>query len=270
MKVEDAVGEKTYKRIQSLPKNDKGEVPVAVENFQTPENTMGSRWVWGEPFTPQPGVSAGVILDSLRDTTAHMFPAGDWRDVRRHLPFLHWVVHNVSRTDPNKPDGLYPPNIVEIGVRQGPSSLAMLLALRDLPCHGMLHSYDIDEYEPTIAYHVAQMVDVHHFWDLRIQDGREGAGEWTKKFGRPTPVDFLFIDGNHAAPYPWEDFCAWEGHIRRGGLVAFHDTNIEPWRDEHGAVEAIERIKADRPNWQVFTGFPWSYGIGLAHKLGEA
>jgi len=40
------------------------------------------------------------------------------------------------------------------------------------------------------------------------------------------PIDLLFIDGSHEYPDVLEDFQNYFPHVRRGGIVAFHD--IEP------------------------------------------
>jgi MMP 1-O-methyltransferase len=39
------------------------------------------------------------------------------------------------------------------------------------------------------------------------------------------PIDLLFIDANHEYECVLRDFRTWERHVKRGGVIAFHDAN---------------------------------------------
>jgi predicted O-methyltransferase YrrM len=43
-----------------------------------------------------------------------------------------------------------------------------------------------------------------------------------------TPVDFLFIDGNHTYEGVKKDFELYSPFVRKGGLIAFHDIAVHP------------------------------------------
>jgi cephalosporin hydroxylase len=43
-----------------------------------------------------------------------------------------------------------------------------------------------------------------------------------------TPVDFLFIDGNHTYEGVKRDFELYSPFVRRGGVIAFHDIAVHP------------------------------------------
>ena len=47
-----------------------------------------------------------------------------------------------------------------------------------------------------------------------------------KTFDRP--IDFLFIDGNHDYPFVKQDFELWAPRLAPGGLLLFHDVDIDP------------------------------------------
>ncbi len=39
------------------------------------------------------------------------------------------------------------------------------------------------------------------------------------------PIDLLFIDGDHACPSVSRDSKTWTSHVKKGGIVAWHDYN---------------------------------------------
>lgn len=55
------------------------------------------------------------------------------------------------------------------------------------------------------------------------------AAKWKK------PIDLLFIDADHGKVF--EDYTAWYPHIISGGIIAFHDADME------AVKKAIEQIK---------------------------
>lgn len=58
-------------------------------------------------------------------------------------------------------------------------------------------------------------------------------------------VDLVFIDGNHYEEFVRGDIEAWLPHIRKGGILAFHDYDVPcppwpiPWEDIRRAVDAL-------------------------------
>jgi predicted O-methyltransferase YrrM len=46
-----------------------------------------------------------------------------------------------------------------------------------------------------------------------------------------SPIDFLFIDGDHSYEGIRGDWEAWAGRIAHGGIVALHDSHSTPTRD---------------------------------------
>jgi predicted O-methyltransferase YrrM len=43
-----------------------------------------------------------------------------------------------------------------------------------------------------------------------------------------SPLDFLFLDGNHTEPVAQHDYAAFAPHLRPGGLLAVHDVFPDP------------------------------------------
>jgi len=52
-------------------------------------------------------------------------------------------------------------------------------------------------------------------------------------------VDFVFIDGNHAAPYPQIDWESWYPHVELDGIISFHDVSSP----HPGVLQAYEIVK---------------------------
>jgi hypothetical protein len=58
-----------------------------------------------------------------------------------------------------------------------------------------------------------------------------------------TPVDMLFIDGNHAEPYVRADLLAYGPLVKRGGVVAGHDYSP----DYPGVIAAVDDFFGHKP-----------------------
>lgn len=124
--------------------------------------------------------------------------------------------------------------IVEIGCAYGGSSLLFLLGKKD---QTRLHSLDpfimdsMDTFQATrdlcYTYVVKALADVgkaerSSVWTL-IPDYSYNVVE-----GWESSIDVLFIDGDHAYDAVAQDFNQWLPHVRKGGYILFHDSNIEP------------------------------------------
>jgi hypothetical protein len=52
----------------------------------------------------------------------------------------------------------------------------------------------------------------------------------------PIKIDYLFIDGDHSYDGCAGDINAWLPHVKKGGVVAFHDYESPNWPDVKVAV----------------------------------
>jgi predicted O-methyltransferase YrrM len=118
--------------------------------------------------------------------------------------------------------------VVELGVYEGSSAVVVLRALSP---EAELHLVDpfVDasgsalrpgwqanatatqlvlrrarRHGPTVHWHPARSQDVGRVWS-------------------GGPVDLVFIDGEHSPEGCREDWEVWHGHVRSGGIVAFHE-----------------------------------------------
>lgn len=68
----------------------------------------------------------------------------------------------------------------------------------------------------------------------------------------PGDLDFVFIDGNHDAPYVEQDIYAWYPKVRAGGLVMGHDYSmtavnmaVHAWANKFGKTVIVSDPNSD-------------------------
>lgn len=71
---------------------------------------------------------------------------------------------------------------------------------------------------------------------LLRQPSREAAARWT------TPIDFLFIDGDHSWAGIDGDWRCWSGFVMPGGVVGLHDSLSVPIRPDADSVRYTREV----------------------------
>ncbi|MCO6400921.1 MAG: class I SAM-dependent methyltransferase [Verrucomicrobia bacterium] len=61
------------------------------------------------------------------------------------------------------------------------------------------------------------------------------------------PLDFLFIDGNHAYDAVCQDIRQWTPLLKPGGYLLFHDVSFN--NRDTGPQQAVRDLILDRPEW---------------------
>ena len=124
-----------------------------------------------------------------------------------------------------------PQTLVEIGSREGGSSMVLGLAAKEN--YGRLFCIECDPAqkwaENIQAYSLhghAQMV--------------RGRSPWVvlpvSHLGDNDVIDYVFIDGDHRMRSVLVDYHYWEPLVRSGGRIAFHD-----WTGKNGVGEQVQR-----------------------------
>lgn len=168
-----------------------------------------------------------------------------WSDIQAHLPFLH------DRAAKSKV-------ILELGVRAGISTAALLAGVESQVGGGHLWSVDID------------MPRVPQRWF--------GSPLWTFTQGddmkqeiaavQPQKVDMLVIDTSHFYEHTLAELRLYVPRVNTGGVVCCHDTELEyipchhPEGHESFSVSrALETFCGETGlHWENRTG---SYGMGV-------
>ncbi|GJG85086.1 hypothetical protein tb265_02670 [Gemmatimonadetes bacterium T265] len=150
--------------------------------------------------------------------------------------------------------------VVEIGMANGVSSLAILSALRDAERSGSAAGARLISIDPFqhAQWHGVGLTNV----------ARAGLGGAHQLLEQPdylalpdllragTRVDFAYIDGWHTFDYTLLDFWYVDKMLHAGGVVAFNDCG---WRAVH---KAIRFVQTHRRYAELDVGLPKNYAAG--------
>jgi predicted O-methyltransferase YrrM len=130
-----------------------------------------------------------------------------------------------------------PSVIVEIGSARGFSTCAMALGCSEnrqgkvfaIDPHQMNEWTDLGTQGQTYEFLTSRLREygLTQYCDVLRNTSREAAANWA------TPIDLLFIDGDHTLAGVREDYELFSPWMRSEGLIAFHDTTWEhdrPWQ----------------------------------------
>jgi len=105
-------------------------------------------------------------------------------------------------------------DIFEIGVRRATSTKAMLRGLQQRLGNqkGHLYSCDVDDRSLAVPYE-----ELLEYWTFYHKDSQEI--EWD------SPLDILFIDGEHTYDAVKRDYEKYEPFVKDEGIIFLHDMN---------------------------------------------
>jgi len=115
-------------------------------------------------------------------------------------------------------------SIVEIGVAEGASAAAIR---QEMAPDGTLYLID--------PFHLGRwkyLNGMKRAARSAVGTSRRGRVVWIEKFSQDavsawrTPIDFLFIDGDHREAAVHRDWDDWHSFVVPSGLVAFHDARV--------------------------------------------
>lgn len=227
-------------------------------------------------FTPGTFDDA-MLMQLSRSTSWWLSPlAEDYSDIRAHIPILYAIARNINWPDQRHDMpvcGGNPPLCVEIGVRLGISTIAILYAMKETG--GKLISLEFDdgtkgdkENYAAKARERIEAAGLSQWWQLEVCDSNDFD---LNKI--PGPVDFLWIDGAHDATQVRNDIVRYSPLVRKNGMMACHDyfSHCEPcdppvqgpWISEVSVP--IEELRATG-EWEICV-MPFSFGLCLCRKL---
>jgi len=132
--------------------------------------------------------------------------------------------------------------VVEIGVAEGASAAGLREAM---PADGILYLID--------PFHLSR-IPALNFLKRAARRAVSSAGSartvWIESFSQDavrswrSPIDFLFIDGDHREESVERDWMDWSRFVKDDGVVAFHDARLFPsgWpTPDYGPVRFIDR-----------------------------
>ena len=160
-----------------------------------------------------------------------------WSDIQGHMPFLADTVAGYEQ-----------PVVIELGVRSGQSTSALLAGLAGA---GELWSVDIDPAQVPAHWH-----DLPEWRFLQADDVSEQAQQWL-----PAACDVLFIDTSHETRHTLTELRLYVPRVKAGGVVLLHDTE---WAPPSTMLPGPGGMVTDALNaYAAETGLSWSNRTGF-------
>ena len=150
---------------------------------------------------------------------------------------------------------------LEIGTYCGKSTVLLAQAAREVGGTQIVtvdHHHGSEENQPGWEWHDTTMVDEHsglldtlpsfrRTWDDHVRDVVSAVVATTEQVAAwwSTPVEFLFLDGNHVEEMAQHDYAAFAQHVTPGGLLAVHDVFPDPNDGGQAPWHVVERALAE-------------------------
>ena len=206
-----------------------------------------------EHYGPTSGWSDAMLLQVSRDTRAWFVyddvghEIGDWEDTRCHLPILYAIARSVCWPHPGHKQPTHPPRMMEIGVRHGVATLALLQACKETGGH--LTSLEISDEFATVARERIEAAGLSDYWTLVMGNSNDHYSG---------PLDLLWIDGDHSYEQCKRDVENHAPQVRSGGYVLMHDA----WNVlEPGVPVVIDEMRAT--GLYEICVLEFSYGLAI-------
>jgi len=164
--------------------------------------------------------------------------ANIWSDIQHHLLNLYNLTVKLPKEKV----------VVELGVRWGNSTTALLAAVND--SGGRLYSVDI--LSPSGGASV--YLETEPNWTFILGDDMDVVKTWDKS------IDHLFIDTTHRFEHTLSELREWGKWVKPEGIITLHDVS------NNEVMLAINKFMEDTPDKYDLTIFPDSYGLGLLRR----
>lgn len=129
------------------------------------------------------------------------------------------------------------PVVIELGVRSGHSTLALLNGLFNIK-KGRLYSADIDSCDA--AHHSVSQAELYHLWYFKQVDSIEFAKDFQQ-------CDLLFIDSSHEYQHTLNELQIWSPKIKKNGIIILHDI-----LSTDGVPKAIRDFMKKDKTWTTY------------------
>lgn len=170
--------------------------------------------------------------------------ASEWSDIQAHLVRLYDFTVQIPVKEKV---------VVELGVREGISTAALLAAVNDSGGH--LYSVDIDACPEARKLHGGEPN-----WIFIRGDDMEVVKGWNK------PIDHLFIDTRHTFDHTLNELREWGKWVKLGGIITLHDLYVYEASGRSEVLDAIEQYMKENQGKYRLKAFEGSYGLGLLRR----
>jgi len=159
-------------------------------------------------------------------------------DINEHLQTLHMLSVELNLK-----------NILELGTRNGESTISLLFAAKELD--GKMTSVDIDPCNE--AKDKVRKLGLDPYWNFIQADDL--------KLNWESQIDHLFIDTSHTYEHTMAELKKFEPYVRKGGLITLHDIITHP-----PVLTAINDFISTRKDVRFYKFFH-NNGLGVMRKI---
>lgn len=202
-----------------------------------------------------------ALLALSRDSRSWLTMSGDYVDMRSHVPILYSIARQVCWPDPYAQAPNSSPVALEIGVRSGISTLAILHAMRET--NGRLISVDCDEEQTFLARASVSVAGLSPWWEFQCALSDDFV------HSAPERLDLLLIDGDHSEEQVRKDIKNYLPRVRANGICLMHDYYNDAGCFElsgSGTAVVAHELKKQVGKYEVLT-LPFSYGLTIVRVL---
>ena len=144
--------------------------------------------------------------------------------------------------------------ILELGVRTGVSTVALLLAAKQV--NGHLWSVDVDSCVRAVKTVKDNGLD--SYWTFMIGDDRNLLPNFLEN-----SMDMIFVDTSHQYEHTLMELRLCDRILRKDGVILLHDTVGRDYPDVMKAVSVFLREQQEK---YVFKELGSRYGLGMLTK----
>lgn len=164
-----------------------------------------------------------------------------------------WYLYGLVRA-------LRPAFVVEVGVRDGATSVWLAKALQDAGEGGLLTCVDLEHMKLAQSRALELQVDSH------IQFMQGDSSDVAAKWSRGRCVDLLFIDGDHNILGVSADFNCWRKHMCEKAFIVAHDAFVFGSTPPYSVNEFFNEVAKVLPTHMVKTG-DWGLAVTQLDRI---
>lgn len=145
-------------------------------------------------------------------------------------------------------------SLVEIGVAEGASAVALRRVADSAGVLYLIDPYPHGRIPGTNLTKVCAKQNVNRCKNAAVRFVEDYSHNASKSWH--TPIDFLFIDGDHSYEACMNDWKEWSPFVEKNGIVAFHDARVVPrgWaKPDWGPVVVVNELFRNQLNteWEI-------------------
>lgn len=147
-------------------------------------------------------------------------------------------------------------SLVEIGIFEGGSAVILRRVMSPEATLTLI--------DPFVPDSISAMRGSYRISRVVVNCARRGRVQFLRQFSYnvaknwSTPVDFVFIDGDHSEQACRRDFEDWSQHVQPGGVILFHDSRRDqppeqPWMGADGSTKVVSDLfrRGSHPHWRI-------------------